>query len=773
MVRRYSLIFFYNVIFLTLTIAQSNLPLSSWKSHLSYKEGRRVTQSATEIIYASNKGIFTISKDDNSVKFLSKEDGLSDVNVSKLYYDKNREQLIIVYLDNSIDVVIKDQVINIPFIRTNTTIQGSKNINDIFISESNAAYIATDFGVLGFNLDKLEFSFTTFTDLKVFSVAQLGNKLYAGTEEGLFVIETQGTNLSDFNSWKLLSVESGLPASYDVRAMAVKYNTLYALIDNKIYTANSTGSFAVLFSSPDRTEGISYLSSDGSQIMVGVSKGNDCRTIFINQNSQISERAKGCVNQCQYAVEDEKGRVWYADNWDPIKYTEEKTSGPCKNLTFAVPFTNDASHIRFKNNKAYFGSGGVNDDYQYRFTLYGFYTLEDNEWKNFNRDNIPFIAEKEFFHLLTLAPHPNTKEVYLGSYYNGIISYNEETKETLHWNKDNSILGRVIGDEARTRIAGLTFDKEDNLWISNYGAVKPLVVKTKDNTWHNFSVPSSNTLAEIVIDNVGNKWIVVVGTGGGLLVYNEGGKIADPTDDKSNFFTRSNSEIRGNKVNSIVIDLDGSVWVGTDQGPVVFDCGDPFSQNCRGNTRKVTVDGIPALLLRDEDILSIEVDGGNRKWFGTRNGIFVQSPDGVTQEAKFDTKNSPLLDNKVTDLAYNPISGEMFIVTPAGIQSYKTETTGASRAHTSSSVYAYPNPVRPEYNGPIAIKGLVRDANVKITDVNGKLVYETKALGGQAIWDGRDYNGVKAATGVYLVFSANENASRSPDAYVTKILIVN
>ena len=299
-----------------------------------------------------------------------------------------------------------------------------------------------------------------------------------------------------------------------------------------------------------------------------------------------------------------------------------------------------------------------------------------------------------------------------------------------------------------------------------------MAVKTKDNTWHNFSVPSSTSLADIVIDNQGNKWIAVVGSGNGIIVYNEGPQIADPTDDKIRYITKNNSEITGNKVNSLVVDLDGSVWAGTDQGPVVFDCGDPFSESCRGNTRKVVVGGIPALLLKDEDILCIEVDGGNRKWFGTRNGIFVQSPDGITEEARFDSKNSPLLDNKVTDLGFNSITGEMFIISAAGIQSYKTETTRGGRSH-SSSVYAFPNPIRPDYHGPIAIKGLVRDANVKITDINGRLVFETKAFGGQAVWDGMDYNGVKAVTGVYLVFSANENTSLSSDAYVTKILIVN
>lgn len=137
--------------------------------------------------------------------------------------------------------------------------------------------------------------------------------------------------------------------------------------------------------------------------------------------------------------------------------------------------------------------------------------------------------------------------MYLGSYFNGIISYNEETKALHHWNKDNSILQAIVGDEARTRIAGMVFDKDENLWISNYGAPKPLAVKTKDNTWHNFSVPGSTSLAEIVIDQQGNKWIAVVGVGNGLIVYNEGAKIADPTDDKIRYITKTTAKSRGIK----------------------------------------------------------------------------------------------------------------------------------------------------------------------------------------------------------------------------------
>ncbi|MCC8143009.1 MAG: hypothetical protein LIO97_03215 [Tannerellaceae bacterium] len=61
------------------------------------------------------------------------------------------------------------------------------------------------------------------------------------------------------------------------------------------------------------------------------------------------------------------------------------------------------------------------------------------------------------------------------------------------------------------------------------------------------------------------------------------------------------------------------------------------------------------------------------------------------------------------------------------------------------------------------------NTNIKITDLNGKLIYQTKSIGGQATWNGRNRSGNKVATGVYLVFGATENGSES---VVTKIVVV-
>jgi len=245
-------------------------------------------------------------------------------------------------------------------------------------------------------------------------------------------------------------------------------------------------------------------------------------------------------------------------------------------------------------------------------------------------------------------------------------------------------------------------------------------------------------------------------------------------DDIFRFISREDSEITTNVVLCAAVDLDGAVWVGTNEGPVIFDCGgDVFDRTrCSGDRRMVFQDSILAFLLADQQINVIEVDGANRKWLGTRNGLFVQSAQGDEQVAHFTVDNSPLFDNEITALAYDGDVGIMWIGTNRGVMSYRTETTSGARVHLNDQVYAFPNPVRPEYRGPVAIKGLVSDANVKITDINGLLVSEITALGGQAIWDGRDLRGREVKSGVYLVFSADVEAFDNPDAFVTKIMVL-
>jgi hypothetical protein len=227
-----------------------------------------------------------------------------------------------------------------------------------------------------------------------------------------------------------------------------------------------------------------------------------------------------------------------------------------------------------------------------------------------------------------------------------------------------------------------------------------------------------------------------------------------------------------NNVYSIAEDKNGEIWVGTSGGVAVY-----------SNPQKIWSDQTlyatrPGLnldddffhpLLEKELITAIAVDGANRKWFGTKaSGVFLISEDGETELEHFNTENSPLPDNEITDIAINDQTGEVFIGTAAGLISYMGEATAASEAF--DDVYVYPNPVRETYEGPIVIKGLVEDTDLRITDISGNLVYKTKSLGGQAIWDGKNLNGNRCKTGVYLIFMTNPSGEKTK---ITKLLFIH
>jgi hypothetical protein len=214
------------------------------------------------------------------------------------------------------------------------------------------------------------------------------------------------------------------------------------------------------------------------------------------------------------------------------------------------------------------------------------------------------------------------------------------------------------------------------------------------------------------------------------------------------------------------------VWVGTSAGVAAYFNPEeiwetnPFYATQPGLDLK---DGIYHPLLKTELVTAIAVDGANRKWFGTRNsGVFLVSEDGQQEIENFNESNSPLLSNSVSSIAINDKTGEVFFGTPEGIISYR----GAAIAGLGdyADVYAFPNPVRQDYDGDIVITGLIEDTDVKITDISGNLVHKTTSLGGQAIWNGKNLNGNRVSTGVYMVFGNDKQGEKT---FTTKILFIH
>ena len=755
-------------------VAQITTPLEGWQSHLPYQSARWVTQSDDKIIYSTEWSIMTLDKGDLSQAFLTKVDGLSDVGIFRIKYDPFNDQLIIAYNNSNIDVVRGNEVINLPNVMTNQAITGDRLIYDIHIQDDQTAILATGFGAVELNTRDLNFGFTT-KARRFNGVSTLQDYIYATSEEGIYRVQRSNQVFpGDFSAWDLLTEASGLPLVYEAGAIVSHYDRIYVVLNEQTVWKSDTGgtTFELIYEHSDPEFKISYLSADGAHLVVGLRDESAASlTTLIDEDDQAREIKDGCINRVLYGIEDQQSRIWYADEWDLIRYHEAEATA-CRKFTADSPYSHQNSDVSIKDSKVYVASGGVSDNFTYLFSRRGAYILSEGSWNNVNQDVITLFRDEDILNFYRILADPKSEDVYIGTYWAGLVQYNEDSGDINIYNQENSTLRGAQGDEARERISGLVFDDEDRLWIANFGAPKPISVLTPEGNWHSYSTGAALNLTDPVIDDNDNKWFSIYGNNGGILVYDHGENVQDPTDDRRRIINSNNSEITTNIVSAIAVDRDGSVWVGTGKGPVIFDCAsDPFTSDCRGRRIKVTQDSIGAFLLADVDIRTIAIDGANRKWFGTRNGIFVQSSSGDEQALRFTANNSPLFDDNVIDLAYNGQTGEMYIATDKGLQSYRTKTTIGGRRH-SRNVYSFPSPVPPDYEGPIGIKGLADDVTVKITDMNGKLVNELKSLGGQAIWDAKDFRGLRVKSGVYLVFSSTNDIFSDLDSYVTKIMIV-
>jgi hypothetical protein len=231
--------------------------------------------------------------------------------------------------------------------------------------------------------------------------------------------------------------------------------------------------------------------------------------------------------------------------------------------------------------------------------------------------------------------------------------------------------------------------------------------------------------------------------------------------------TGSNSgNLPSNRVTSMVEDKDGAIWVGTDNGIGIFNCGDISKEACNAYLPIVKTNGFNAYLFQKETIRCMAVDAANQKWIGTNNGAWLVSQDGLSIIEHFTKDNSPLPSDTIEQMIIEPNNGEVFFKTNQEWVSYRSTATKA--ANHQESIFIFPNPVPPDFSGLISFKKLVDHAQVKITDINGKLIYQTRALGGQAVWNGKTYEGSPVATGIYLVFVRDDEGNEKA---IGKIMI--
>ncbi|MCY7309782.1 MAG: hypothetical protein LH619_03310, partial [Chitinophagaceae bacterium] len=421
------------------------------------------------------------------------------------------------------------------------------------------------------------------------------------------------------------------------------------------------------------------------------------------------------------------------------------------------------------NNTFYATAGSVNDAWNYQYNGDGIYSFSAGSWNNINRYRYNQIDS--LLDYITIAIDKRDETIWAGSFGGGLLHIKPGPVFEIF--KQNN-LGVTIGDPGSYRVAGLAFDKENNLWISNFGAAQQLRVRKSNGSWRNFTVPFGlfqNALSQILIDDNNYKWIVAP-LGNGLICYDHGASIDNTNDDKWRRYISGagNGNLPNSEVLCVAKDKSGFIWVGTTDGIGVIQCPqNVFSaQTCEAILPIVPNGNFAGFLFKGQEVRGIAVDGADRKWVATKNGVFLISASGEKVIYQFTENNSPLLSSDVKKITIDGKTGEVYFATAKGICSFRsTATEGGEK---NEDVVVFPNPVPPDYTGTIGIRGLVNNAIVKITELDGRLVYQTRALGGQAVWDGRNYKGQRISSGVYLVLVSDEGKK---ERIATKIFFIS
>jgi len=722
--------------------SQNNIPIGTWRTHFSFNKTNSAVQAGDLIYAGGDNGIFVYDKSDGGLQKISKEEGLLGGEVRAMAYDAATGKLLIGYESGNLDVIAGQEIENIDLV-TDSQVLGTKSINHITLAQQ-FAFISTDFGVIKFDLNNnlatetyRELGINPSGDLTTLSVKMSvvqNDSIFIATEQGILAANiVENINLLDVNNWKLFDSSDGI-SNDPVSIIGVNNTMMYAGRDQEgVYVYSGEWNYL-----GDVLDDVNFFSSSNALIVA------DSTLFQVDNQFNPLQIDLGDI-KITNAFADEGANIWAASVDDGLvtnrlgSIESIKPSGPSSNLAF---------RIRYIENNIYGLSGGFSNNVNPLGRNEGFYKFENNQWINF--DDLP-VGD-----ISTIAEFNGN--VYAGSIGGGLLELNANGESFIYDNTNSPLIGTNSSDDIRIPIIKAN---QNSLWVANYSS-NQIHRLNRNGEWESFTIPS--TLGAFIIDFIFVEdiiWLIVDnGVGGGIIVF-------DPENSQSRYLssTSDNGGLPSNAVNSLVLDKEGLVWVGTSTGVSVFT--NPF------NVFSGPVDAVEPifenrLLLSDEIINDIEVDGGNRKWIATNSGAWLFNDDADRQIQFFNTQNSPLPSNVILDIAIQENTGEVFFATNSGIVSYRAGSTEGEISH--GNVEIFPNPVREDFIGNVGISGLASDVTVKITDVSGKLIWETQANGGTATWGVRDYNGNRAATGIYLIFSSSQDGE---ETFVGKLAVVN
>ncbi len=742
-----------------------------WRTHLASYNTTAVAEAENDVYAMADGTIYSYGKNDNNVKMYTKLNGLSDSDVKLIRYNMAVHTLMIVYSNGNIDLMSRDGMYNLPYLKNAGNIQ-DKTPNEInFVGDR--AYLSTHFGIVVIDMKKKEVSETYKLGMKVYSSCLHGEMIYASTERGLYAASTKD-NLMDFNNWKQLPTHGADFDSKKIVRIGIFQNKLCLCIPGAgLYYRNDGGQF-IPFLKQIYIEGMTI---QGDRLLAHTGEN---LYIYTSLESPAEIVSPGVVKDVS-ALKN-TNTYWVASGTKGLIGIRRKNANTFETfvsgLNIEGPKRNFCTFMTIQGGKLLVTGG---DRWTDRFNRPGtLMTYEGGKWTNFDETTVNKAVGYACRDYTGVAVDPDDAGHYFVSTFGeGVIEIKDNKYVQLYNHTNTPLVSAIDPSPNYVRVGGVSFDKQKNLWMTNSGVQNGIVVRTADGKWKSLfykGVSGVPLVDKILVTSKGHKWVNVPRGTPGLLVFDDNGTPTDNTDDKSNFFTLLRNA-RGEALNvsafyCMAEDLNGEVWLGTDHGPVICSSPEAAIKDPQKFFGSVIVrpndDGSNGVFLDSEQIKAIAVDGGNRKWLGTgSSGIFLVNPTGTETIQHFTTENSPLLSNHIQSIAIDHKTGEVFIGTDKGIISYLGDATQGSPDY--SDVYAFPNPVRPDFDGSVTITGLIADSNVKITDLNGNLIYQAKSAGGQVTWNCRSHKGQRVATGIYLVLASTAQGAES---VVTKIAVV-
>jgi ligand-binding sensor domain-containing protein len=773
--------FLLYILFFSLLFSAQTDYSDSWEDFYSYNNVKDFVKVDATIYALADNAVFTYNISTKEISKFSSVQGLSGETTSSIHYNSSYQRLFIGYENGLLEVIDNDGSITISSDIVNFNQSGEKSINHMKEFDDKL-YLSTPFGVVVYDIKKLEFGDTFFignnsSSLAVNQIEVYNGLIYAATDTGVFTADITSDLLIDFNNWN--------------EQFSGRNFSQISLFDNQLYVAEGTRLYRLnggaLIEVRNFFQNILAIKPSPSHLSVTLKTSAEVLDSSMNSVFRFAKTTEFDFtlnnsyfeNDIVFLASKEFG-ILNSNSSQVASFTEIHPEGPVFNDVFSITAQDNSLWV------VYGGYSGTNSP---NLNKYGFSQFNGENWINTPYD--PSLPVTDLTHVSIDSNSEN--RVYIGSFGStsqlnslstGGLAVVEDNKITNFYNNLNSPLDDIDTREAYVsiRVAGTAFDNQGNLWVTNVGVLSELKKLSQSGQWTSYNLSSLTTnkiaigLNEIIADRNGIKWI---GTrSNGVYAFSENGNRM-----KALVATTNLGNLPDLNVRSVAVDSNNRVWLGTKSGLVVYSNASGVFDDNTPNANPVVIngneDGFGERLLGDQTVNSIVIDGAENKWFGTDNGgVIYTNPDGQKTLANFSMQNSPLPSNQIIKIAVDNSSGKVYFATNKGIVAYNSNV--APFGEVLSDVYAYPNPALKNHE-TVTIDGrngthLPKGTNVKILDVAGNLVYESNVVegqelqGGKVVWGKKNLAGNKVASGIYIVLLSNEDASETA---VTKIAIVN